>query len=102
APRAEDLLLLERRQVARADVARDVVVRQVDRRLDVPDGLIRRFGHEITRKHWMSRMLPFRSSSGAHTASTREPTRSRSTPSFTTRATALSAPSPRPRPHPTR
>src|SRR5690349_10598494 len=90
---AEDLLLLQRLQIARAAVARDVVVRQVDRRLDVLDGFLRRLAHEITLKCAMSRMLPIRCSSGAHTASTRVPTRSCSTPSFTACAIAVSAPS---------
>src|SRR5207244_9814971 len=48
ATRAEDLLLLQRLQIARAAVARDVVVRQVDRRLDVFDGFLVGFAHEIT------------------------------------------------------
>src|SRR5689334_22662626 len=90
---AEDLLLLQRLEIARAAVAGDVVVRQVDRRLDVLDWLFGWLAHESTLKHAMSRMLPIRSSSDAHTASTRVPTRSFSTPSFTTWAIAVSAPS---------
>src|SRR5262249_11559149 len=91
APGAQDLPVLQRAQVARAVVAGDVVVREVDVRLHVLDGLLRRLAHRITRKLSMSRMVPVRSA--AHTASTRTPTRSRSRSSRTTCASAVSAPS---------
>src|SRR6266702_2780529 len=89
--RTQDLLVLQRPQVARAVVARDVVVREADVRLHILDRLLRRLAHRVTRKHSRSRMVPVRSA--AHTASTRAPTWSRSRSSLTTCASAVSAPS---------
>src|SRR5262249_9513281 len=97
AARAEDDLVLQRVQVAGPDVAGDVMVREADGRLDVLDGLGRRLAHQLTRKQTMSRIDPVRSLSGAQTASTRAPTRSASTSSRTTWASAVSAPSRRTR-----
>src|SRR5262249_1874883 len=93
--RAQDLLVLQRRQIGRAPAAGHVVVREAERRVDVLDGLLGRLvgTHERTRKQAMSRIEPTRSSSDAHTASTRDPTFSFGRSSFTTWASAVSAPS---------
>ena len=76
--RAEDLLVLQGGEEARAVVAGDVVVRQVHVGVDVLDRFLRRLVHVVSqptsRKPAMSRMVPMRSSSGAHSACTRAPT----------------------------
>src|SRR5579883_2352594 len=73
--REPNALVLERPEIRRTPVAGHVVVGQAERRLDVLDGLLGWLGAHpsTTRKHAMSRMLPTRSPSGFHTASTRAP-----------------------------
>src|SRR5262249_34771848 len=87
------------REVARGVGAGDVVIRQPPLGVDVLDRFLGRLVHDVSqptgRKAAMSRRDPPRSPSGRHTASTRDPTRTRSTPSVTTWGSAVSAPSSR-------
>src|SRR5262249_55704079 len=97
ARRAGVLLVLGGARGARGVVAGDVVIRQATLGVDVLDRFLGRLVHVVSqstgRKPAMSRIEPTRSPSGRHTASTREPTRTRSTPCVTTWGSAVSAPS---------